>query len=340
MLEQVTELFVSRAERYSDEEIGFFDAVIVRLATDIEIEARILLSQRLAPVPNAPPGAVRMLAFDDEPAVAAPVLSLSERLDEITLIENARTKGQQHLLAISQRRALSEALTNVLITRGDRAVIITVTGNPGARLSQEGFSTLIARASDDDELAERIGERREIPPHMFLKLLAIASERVSIKLRARHPQAGAEIARVVAHVAGRMRRASARQPRDYSAAVQALGARHRAGLLSQADLAASADAGRVEESVVALALLTGLPVPLADEAMHNDRSEAILVIARARDLAWPTVKALLRLRAGPKGISITELQQTLASFEQMSPATAEQLLRFHLMARSSQTKPS
>src|SRR5690348_2978983 len=116
ILEQVTELFVSRADRYSDEEIGFFDAVIMRLAAEIEIEARILLSHRLAPVPNAPPGAIHMLAFDDEPAVAVPVLSLSERLDESTLIENARTKSQQHLLAISQRRALGEALTNVLIT--------------------------------------------------------------------------------------------------------------------------------------------------------------------------------------------------------------------------------
>src|SRR5690349_4353408 len=105
MLEQVTQLFVSRADCYSDEEIGFFDAVITRLATEIEIEARILLSHRLAPVPNAPPGAIRMLAFDDEPAVAVPVLALSERLDDAILIENARTKSRQHLLAIAQRRA-------------------------------------------------------------------------------------------------------------------------------------------------------------------------------------------------------------------------------------------
>src|SRR5690348_16313348 len=169
MLEQVTDLFVSRADCYSDEEIGFFDAVIMRLAAEIEIEARILLANRLAPVPNAPPGAIRMLAFDDEPAVATPVLTHSERLDDASLIENASTKSQQHLLAIAQRRALGEALTNVLVTRGDRAVIISVTDNSGARLSQEAFSTLITRACGDDELAERIGARREIPPHMFLK---------------------------------------------------------------------------------------------------------------------------------------------------------------------------
>jgi uncharacterized protein (DUF2336 family) len=139
MLEKVTQLFLSRAALYSDEEIGLFDAVITRLAAEIEVEARILLSHRLAPVPNAPPGTIRMLAFDDEPTVAAPVLTLSERLDEATLIENATTQSQQHLLAISQRRVLGEALTTVLVTRGDRAVITSVTNNPEARLSHEGF---------------------------------------------------------------------------------------------------------------------------------------------------------------------------------------------------------
>lgn len=333
MLEQVTQLFVGRAERYSDEEIAFFDAVITRLAAKIEVEARILLAERLAPVPNAPPTVIRMLAFDDVAAVAAPVLAQSERLDDAALIENARAKGQQHLLAISRRRTLGEALTNVLVTRGDRAVAVSVAGNPGARLSHTGFATLIGRAQGDDDLAERIGARREIPPHLFLKLLAAASERVRIKLRALHPQAGADIDRVVAQVAGRMKRAASARPRDYAAATQALSSRHRAGMLAENDLAAAASAGRMEESVVALALLAGLPVAVAHEALHSERTEAILVIARARGLAWSTVKALLRLRAGPKGISATEQQQTLASFERLSRATAEQLLRFHLMAK-------
>src|SRR3981081_2764281 len=90
MLEQITTLFIEAAERYSDEEIGLFDEVITRLAGEIEREARILLSERLAPVPNAPPAAIRMLAFDDDVAVAAPVLSLSERLPEAELVPKAK----------------------------------------------------------------------------------------------------------------------------------------------------------------------------------------------------------------------------------------------------------
>jgi uncharacterized protein (DUF2336 family) len=328
MLEHITTLFIEAAEQYSDDEIGLFDEVITQLAGEIEREARILLSERLAPVPNAPPAAIRMLAFDDDVAVAAPVLSLSERLDEQMLVENANTKSQQHLLAIARRHALGEAVTDVLVTRGDRAVAVTVADNPGARLSPAGFAMLIGRAKGDDTLAERVGARQDIAPHLFLKLLAIASEQVRTKLRARHPHAGTHIDQVVAQVARRIRR-------DYSATSALLGARHRAGVLGEADLAAFAKSGRMEESVVALALLAALPVPAADDALHSDRSDTVLVIARARGLAWPTVKALLRLRAGPKGISITELQQNLVSFERLSQSTAEQLLRFHSMAPAS-----
>src|SRR5258707_8545995 len=204
MLEQLTDLFLARASHCSDEEIALFDDVITRLAAEIEVKARILLSERLAPVANAPPAIVEMLAFGDEPEVAGPMLMLSERLDEKILIANAERKSQQHLFAISRRRSLGEALTDVLVRRGDGAVAVSVAANPGAKLSESGFQTLVERSAGDDRLAESVGARREIPPHLFLKLLTIASERVREKLRAEHPHFGRDINRMVAHVTGQI----------------------------------------------------------------------------------------------------------------------------------------
>jgi uncharacterized protein (DUF2336 family) len=341
MLGQLTSLFIKHADQYSDAEIGLFDDVIARLAAEIEVEARILLSVQLAPVRNAPPRVVRMLAFDEVVEVAAPVLRLSDRLDETTLIENASSKSQAHLLAISCRKSLGEGLTDVLVRRGDRVVAVSVAANPGARLSDAGTLILIKRSAGDDELAERIGARQEIPPHLYLKLLAIASERVRAKLRARHPQAGTEIDRVVAQVAGRMRARAAPIRRDYSATVADVGARHRAKAMSEADVTAYAQAGRFEETVAAFALVARVPLEVVDRAMTGERSDLVLIIARAAGLQWASVKALLRLRAGPKGISASELEQDLASFEQVNPTTAEHILRLHCtgMLRPAQ-KPS
>src|SRR6201987_2230144 len=108
-LRRVTDLFINGAIDYSDDQIGLFDDVFQCLIQHIEISAKALLSQRLAPIDTAPPQTVRTLAFDEPIEVAGPVLSQSTRLDDETLIETARHKSQAHLVAISMRKELSGA---------------------------------------------------------------------------------------------------------------------------------------------------------------------------------------------------------------------------------------
>ena len=145
MLMQIADLFVANSSRFTDEEVGLFDDIITRLATHIEISVRSLLAQRLAPIANAPVNIIRMLASDDEIKVAYPVLTQSERLDEATLVQNARSKSQEHLLAISRRKTLSEIITDVLIERGNKHVVLSTAKNRGARFSEAGFCRLVKR---------------------------------------------------------------------------------------------------------------------------------------------------------------------------------------------------
>jgi uncharacterized protein (DUF2336 family) len=90
------------------------------------------------------------------------VLSRSERLDDETLIETARNKSQAHLLAISIRRVLSGAVTDVLVLRGNDEVIHSTVNNPGAEFSERGFTRLVHRAEGDDSLATCLGMRPTI----------------------------------------------------------------------------------------------------------------------------------------------------------------------------------
>src|SRR6267142_460825 len=90
------------------------------------------------------------VAFDDAIAVAGPVLSKSERLDEASLIEAARSKSQAHLMAISTRRVLSGAVTDVLVQRGNDDVIQSTLNNSGAEFSEGGFTRLVDRAEGCD----------------------------------------------------------------------------------------------------------------------------------------------------------------------------------------------
>ena len=181
-LRRVTDLFVGNAVDYSDEHVRVFDDVFQCLIEQIETSARAMLAERLAPVAAAPPKIIRTLALDEVIEVAGPVLTKSERLDEATLLEIARTRGQAHLKAISLRRVLSETLTDVLVARGNEDVVQSTVGNPGARLSEGSLADLVSRAERDDDLATCIGVRPDLPRHHYLKLVAKASLSVRKKL--------------------------------------------------------------------------------------------------------------------------------------------------------------
>src|ERR1700733_8314630 len=188
-LRRVTDLFISGAVEFDDDQIALFDDVFQCLMHHIETSARALLSNRLAPVDRAPPMTVRSLAFDDLIEVAAPVLSESERLEDEALIETARNKSQAHLMAISTCKVLSGAVTDVLVQRGNDEVVQSTVNNPGAEFSEGGFTRLVTRAEGNDGLATCIGLRPNIPRHVYLKLLAKASATVREKLETTHQPA-------------------------------------------------------------------------------------------------------------------------------------------------------
>jgi uncharacterized protein (DUF2336 family) len=75
---------------------------------------------------------------DEHIEVAGPVLVRSARLADDDLIRIAERRSQQHLLAILGRASLGEAVTDVLVRRGDRDVAHAPAGNAGARFSEHG----------------------------------------------------------------------------------------------------------------------------------------------------------------------------------------------------------
>jgi uncharacterized protein (DUF2336 family) len=339
IVRHVTDLFVVGSAQCSDREIELFDDVLIRLAVEIEVSARALLAVRLAPIENAPPRIIRALAFDDEIDVAGPVLEQSARLDDTALVENARKKGQEHLLAISRRRSLSESITDVLVERGDQQVLLSTAENRGAKFSAMGFTGLVRRSAGDDRLAACVGSRPEIPPHLFLKLLAKASWSVRAKLEAIHPGARREVREVVAEISDRIRAEVREGASDHAAARAYIGALQRRGQLDDRKMEAIAKAGHLEEIATALAVMCELPLNFVERAMKQERAEMILIIAKAIALSWSTVKAILCARAGDRPVSGGEIAQCLASYERLKATSAQEIVRFHRLRDETQTRP-
>lgn len=326
-LRRVTALFLNGAESYNDAAVDLFDDVFGLLIEEIENQARAELSGRLAPIGNAPVKVLRVLAHDDDIAVAGPVLKLAQRLAETDLVNVANTKSQAHLQAIAGRKTLGEAITDVLVRRGDREVAHNVADNRGARLSESSFFRLVKRAENDGELAEKVGLRPDIPPQVFRELLTKATAIVHKRLLASAaPEVKAEIRRVLDKISIEV---GARVgPRDYSAARRVILNLHRAGGLNEAALAGFADDGKYEETVVGLAALAKVPVKVADRLMAGDQPDPVLILCKAAGIDWPTVKAIIIARTDGTPPSNQSIDAALANFNKLSASTAQRVVRF------------
>ena len=328
VLQRITDLFSFGAADYSGDLTTLFDDVFNSLVSSIETSARATLADRLAKIPHAPPDVSRTLASDDAIDVAGPMLEYSEALDNATLVKNAQTKSQQHLLAISRRKSLDAVVTDVLVERGDKPVVLSTAGNPGAAFSEIGYTMLVNRSQGDDELTTCVGLRRDIPRHHLLKLLLIASHAVRLKLDAAQLMMPSAIQSAVSEAASQIQSETGALSRDYVTARANIETLQAAGQLDESEVESFAKMGKFEETTAALAMLCDLPIESVERAMVHDRPETVLIIAKAVGLSWPMVKTILKMRAGKQGIGSHELEQALGTFTRLKRATAQQVVTF------------
>src|ERR1700676_5585724 len=333
-LRRVTDLFINGAVDFSDEQIGLFDDVFRCLMVHIETSARALLAKRLAPINTAPPLTIRALAFDDLIEVAAPVLSQSERLDDEVLIETARSKSQAHLMAISTRRVLSGAVTDVLVLRGNDEVIQSTVNNPGAEFSEHGFTRLVSRAESDDALATCLGMRPTIPRHLYLKLLAKASVTVRARLEAAHPEHARDVPTAVQEATRRARTAPSAITKETAIAHALVKSLFEDGRLDEHQVASFAEAN------AAVAALANVPVAIAENMMVETRAEGVMILCKVSAMSWSTVRAIINMRDALSGLEPSDLAACKATYERLRPSTAQQVLRFHRMQTTAAPAPA
>jgi uncharacterized protein (DUF2336 family) len=334
MLRQLTDLYLIGVEQYADEEISLIDDVFVRLVATIEESSRALLSLRLGPIAKAPPKIVRTLACDDAIDVASPVLTQSEVLDVDTLVECAKTKSQEHMLAISRRKSVPEPVTDVLVERGDQQVVLSTAINAGAKFSKQGFGTLINRARGDDLLTRRVGTRPDLPPQLFKQLLEAASEKVRATLEVEREHALEEIRHVVADVTNRIETKAITKTQAYAAAHVLAESLRRVGQLNIEKLEDFTRDGRFEEVVASLSLMANMPPDLVERTVHDTHAESLLVLAKAVGLPWETTKNILTLAAKKYRRSTSDVDKCMAAFERLNERIARQILEFHRTRRS------
>ena len=328
MLRRVTDLFLSEADRLNEEQIGVFDNVLVQLIERIEARTLVEISERLAPVANAPIDLTLNLARHSEIGIARPILTNSSRLTTADLVDIAKTKSQDHLLAISERAQIETAVTDVLLDRGNKAVVHSVAGNSGAQFSDSGFASLLKAAESDDALAEKTGLRLDLPLNLLRQLLLRATEAVRSRLLSRTPpEFQEEMRRALTAAAEVVDRESSR-PRDFQAAKAFVGLLREKGELHESTLYEFARSRKYEETAAALSLLASAPLEIIKPLMNSPMDDGLLIPCKAADCRWETVSAILATKLPPGSVPKAGHEKLEIEFAKLSKPNAQRLLRF------------
>lgn len=338
-LRRLTDLLVVGGPGLTDDQLDLFDEVIHRFAFAIETRARIELAEKLAGLDKAPRGILRTLAHD-EIAVARPVLAGSPCLGDQLLLEVAALRGRDHMLAICQRTKVSAAVTDFLVTKGDGTVRQAIAGNSGASFSAIGTATLVDHARDDAVLADLLKARDDLSPEARRQLINLAKQEARERIEASLPGAGNLVAEAVERSAQSVVAAPAGSGRSYgtaSATIQSMASRRT---LSETDLIYFATHDRIEEAVVSIAVMCGLPVRAIDQIFGDPDNDLLLVIGRARGWSWRTVHSLLRLR-DPARADRAAMRRAEEVFDGLKPASAARVVQLlKVRETTAQTAPA
>ena len=116
--------------------------------------------------------------------------------------------------------------------------------------------------------------------------------------------------------------------RDFEGAKRAIANLKASGQLSEATLLGLARQRRYEETVAALAALSGSTAEVVRPLMQSLREDGLLVPCKAAQLSWETTVAVLESRFATGVMKPADLARAQEHYARMTPENAKRTLRF------------
>ncbi|WP_297512529.1 DUF2336 domain-containing protein [uncultured Caulobacter sp.] len=281
LLRGVTDMFFQGG--HNAVEMGLFDEVMSQLAGEMEEAVKVELAQRLSDAPTPPRGLSRTLASDSI-TVAAPILRSSNALTEEDLLHVARTQGQDHLRAISQRTSVSSAVSDAIVARGDDHTLGVLLRNEGAVLSRAAHEAVVDRAAANPALHEAVIDRHSLPVDLLNEMYFMVEARLRDRIMERN--AGVDPAMLEAALSAGRKRVAAQDgalPPDFAEAEKEFRALRAKVQISPQMLANMLRNKKTTLFLVALSDLADVDFHTARKILERREMDALAVICKAAD---------------------------------------------------------
>lgn len=282
LLRGVTDLFFS-GDGHRATEMALFDDVLGQLAGEMETAVRAELAQRMSQGASAPVGLMRNLARD-EIEVARPVLQHSRALSEDDLLQVARTSGQGHLRAISQRHSVSAAVSEAIVERGDDDTLGVLLRNEGAELSRQAHERVVDRASASPALHQAVVTRQSLPPDLLNEMYFMVEAQLRDRILARNAAIDpAELEAALAAGRKRVALSDGALPADYAEAEAAVRVMKAKGEINPRTLAAMLRNRETTRFLMALSEMADIDFHTARRILERKELDALAIVCRAAD---------------------------------------------------------
>jgi uncharacterized protein (DUF2336 family) len=334
LLREVTDLYFGGPVA-NPTELALFDSVLTQLSSEMEEAVRAALSARFADATVAPKRLIFTLA-NDTLEVAGPVLARSSALSEEDLLHVVKTQGQGHLRAVSQRREVSETVSEVIVDRGDDDTLGVLLRNDGARLSRNASETAVERAQKNPALHEAVVRRRTLPPDLLNEMYFVVE--VQLRQRILEENARMDPALLEKALATGRKRVAAKDgalPPDYDQAEAYISELRAAGELTPRVLARFLRSGNMTHVLVALAQLAEIDFHTAKRIVERKELDALAIVCKAAELDRALFLTYAVVLLGHGTDALGRAQEYGRLYNELPKETALRTLRFWRMRRQS-----
>ena len=313
LIATLTDMYLAAGDARGEQISFLFGDIALKLLGQLEEETRAALAERVCADDMAPHQLMLHLA-QDSASVAEPVLQNSPVLLPEDLVAIASTASMDHLGAIAGRESVEQAVTAVLVDRGDQTVLSKVAENKGADFSEASFFVILEKAGDVEQIQAALMVRPDLPQEAGRMLLPKLSD--DLKKRVSSLGADNKLAKLINE---RAEKARAKQLERLKIQTSALVKEIDSGKMLVDDVVRRiARSGKPSELGMLLAGVSKLPFDAVSQLLFSQNDKPLVIVCKAVGVTTESYKDVLMMRAQRLRIDGMELNEAIQRFGLMS----------------------
>jgi uncharacterized protein (DUF2336 family) len=308
--------------------------VFERLLHDLEGAVKAELAKQFSTHLCAPRNLIRALA-NDEIDVAGDVLRSSPVLTDSDLIEVANGKGQEHLRAVSERASVSEALSDVIVRRGDDTTLHTLLANDGAHFSRLTSEAVVERAKVNPALHDVTVDRRSLPLDLLNELYFVVGGELRRRIVARNASLDQTLLeQALSSGVAKIATADGVFPADYAEALARINSVRTGSRLLSTDVARILRSGSRTAFCIAIAEMSDVDFATVSRIVEQGEIDGLAVLCRGAELDGPLFLTIALSILGNTEGALGKARSYALYYAELTPDAASRTLRFWRMRRS------